>query len=192
MSCYSPRFDEAMTLVLETFRPIRRKGSGVPYVAHLLSVTALVAEGGGDEDQLIAALLHDYLEDIEGSSADELERRFGTRVAGMVVALSDTTVRPKPPWRARKERYLVKLEREPPEVKLVSCADKLHNARTLVRDLRLDGPPVFDRFRGKRDGTLWYYTACTGALARGWRHHMLDQLQREVLLMHELSGPDHE
>ena len=107
---YSNRFDDAAALAIDAFRHIKRKATGVPYVTHLMQVCVTVGEYGGDEDQMIAALLHDYLEDVEGSSADELEARFGRRVREMVLALSDTVVRPKPPWRERKEKYLVLLQ----------------------------------------------------------------------------------
>src|SRR5829696_6971427 len=97
-ACYSPRLDEAIALAVDAFRHETRKGTRVPYLAHLLQVMVLVAEHGGDEDQMIAAVLHDYLEDIDGASADSLRVRFGDRVTDLVVGLSDTTVRPKPPW----------------------------------------------------------------------------------------------
>jgi (p)ppGpp synthase/HD superfamily hydrolase len=179
-AAYSNRFDEAVALAVEAFRPVVRKGSGVPYITHLMSVCALVGEAGGDEDQLIAAILHDYLEDIPGASASELERRFGARVARMVGALSDSTGEPKPPWRARKEAYLAHLRHEPDDVRLVSCADKLHNCRSIREDLAERGPEVFERFQGKRDGTLWYYQELVVALSEGWDHPMLRRLAREV------------
>ena len=106
---YSDRFDRAVALAVEAFRPVRRKGSRVPYITHLMMVCAIVGEHGGSEDQMIAAVLHDYLEDIEGSSVALLEREFGPQVAEYVLALSDTTTRPKPPWRERKEAYLALL-----------------------------------------------------------------------------------
>lgn len=177
---YTKRFDEAVAMAVDSFRWTFRKSTTVPYVTHLFSVTALVGEYGGDEDQLIAAVLHDWLEDIPGARVDVLEARFGARVARMVAALSDSTTLPKPPWRARKEAYLAHLAHEPAEVKLISAADKLHNCRTIRRDLRENGLAVFDRFAGKRDGTLWYYESLVPALATGWAHPLLDQLRVEV------------
>lgn len=177
---YSRRFDEAVALALDAFRHEVRKGTHVPYMTHLLAVTALVGEHGGDEDQLIAAVLHDWLEDIEGSSVEVLTERFGPRVAGLVVALTDATERPKPAWRERKERYLAHLAIEPADVKLISAADKLHNCRSIRRDHLAMGDAIYDRFTGRKEGTLWYYRAVVEALAVGWSSPLLDELRREV------------
>lgn len=177
---YSRRLDEAIALAVDAFRHIRRKGTDIPYVTHLLSVTAFVGEYGGDEDQLIAAVLHDWLEDVDGADVGELERRFGPRVARLVSALTDATVRPKPPWRERKEAYLRHLRSEPPEVKLISAADKLHNCLCIRRDLATTGPALWSRFAGERAGTLWYYDAVVGALGDGWAHPLHSRLSDEV------------
>jgi (p)ppGpp synthase/HD superfamily hydrolase len=187
-SAYSRRFDRAVALALDSFRPIVRKGSGVPYMTHLLSVTALVGEYGGDEDQLCAAILHDFIEDIPGATEEMLAEQFGERVAKMVVALSDCDGEPKPPWRERKVAYLEHLRHEPPEIKLISCADKLHNATTIITDHQRIGDPIFDRFRGKKDGTLWYYDAVVHALGEGWQSGLLDRLDAVVDDIHVLAG----
>ncbi len=135
-----------------------RKGSDVPYVAHLLGVAALVLEDGGDEDQAIAALLHDAPEDQGGREIlDEIRRRFGERVARIVDGCTDTYQSPKPPWRQRKEAYLSHLQDAPAEVLRVSLADKLHNARSILNDLYRSGDAVWERFTGGKEGTLWYY-----------------------------------
>jgi (p)ppGpp synthase/HD superfamily hydrolase len=183
-----PRLDEAAALVLHDFRHIKRKGKETPYIAHLFGVLSLVAEGGGDEDQLVAALLHDWLEDIPGATGDVLEHRFGHRVRWMVEALSDSTSHPKPAWQERKEAYLATLAAKPADVKLVSAADKLHNAQTLVRDLRVEGLSTFDRFSGGVRGTLWYYASVASALRSGWDHWLLDELDEVVSEMHHLAG----
>lgn len=180
MAAYSRRFDEAVAYAVDAFRDVRRKGSGVPYITHLLAVCALVGEHGGDEDQLVAAVLHDVLEDVDDASAEALAERFGDRAARLVVALSDTVVRPKPPWRERKLTYLAHLAASPAEVKLVSAADKLHNSLAIRRDLRAVGVVVFDRFTAGKDGTLWYYQAVVEALAEGWDHPLLDELRESV------------
>ncbi len=186
--CYGPRFDEALRLAAAKFRGVRRKATGIPYIAHLLWVTATVAEHGGDEDQLIAAVLHDYLEDVEGSTSAELEHRFGKRAAWLVLELSDTTTRPKPPWKERKERYLAHLEHADPDVKLISAADKLHNILSCVRDYRTDGEELFERFRGGREGTLWYFREVHRALLVDWPHPIAHQLGTQVQRLHELAG----
>jgi (p)ppGpp synthase/HD superfamily hydrolase len=177
---YTPRFDRAVALALHDFRRITRKGSPVPYVSHLFAVTGLVAEGGGDEDQLVAAVLHDWLEDVPGATPEALEADFGARVRRIVEGCTDTTLHPKPPWHARKEAFIARIADEPADVKLVCCSDKLHNAGTLVRDLRLHGHQTLDRFRGGREGTLWYYRAVADALGRGWDHWLLDELRAVV------------
>ncbi len=186
--CYGPRFDEALALAADSFRRVRRKASGVPYIAHLLWVTAVVAEHEGDEDQLIAALLHDYLEDIDGSSEALLVERFGPKVARMVVALSDTVVRPKPPWKDRKVSYLSALRHKPADVKLVSAADKLHNVRSCVQDYQQEGEALFDRFRGGREGTLWYFAEVVTALRHDWPHPIVDELEDQVRQLHHLAS----
>jgi (p)ppGpp synthase/HD superfamily hydrolase len=184
---YSPRFEAAVGLAVADFRSVTRKGSGTPYISHLFAVTALVAEAGGDEDQLIAAMLHDWLEDIPGADAAVLERDFGPRVRRIVEALSDSTEHPKPPWQERKDRFLVHIRTQPAEVKLVCAADKLHNASTLARDLELHGPSTLDRFRGGPSGTLWYHQAVADALADGFEHWLVRELQLTVRRVHELA-----
>jgi (p)ppGpp synthase/HD superfamily hydrolase len=180
---YSSRLDDALAFAADAFRGKRRKGSDVPYLTHLLQVMVFVGENGGDEDQMIAAVLHDYLEDITGASRELLATRFGERVATMVEALSDSTssAKPKPAWEARKQAYLARLRDEPADVKLISVADKLHNARSIRRDLRVIGPEVWKRFTGTPEQTLWYYREVVAALGTGWTHVLLDDLRAEVV-----------
>lgn len=185
---YTPRFDEAVALAVHDFRRVTRKATTIPYVAHLFAVTAFVAEGGGDEDQMIAAILHDWLEDVPGASPDVLEERFGGRVRRIVEALTDTTEHPKPPWKERKERFLAHIRNQTAEVKLVCCADKLHNAQGLVRDLEQQGLETLDRFRGGREGSVWYYTEVSKALADGFDHWLLTDLDLAVGRIHVLTG----
>lgn len=182
--CYSPRLDDAIALATHAFRDVERKGSGVPYLTHLLQVMVHVAEAGGDEDQLIAAVLHDYVEDIDGATVAEVEARFGARVAELVAGLSDAVSRPKPPWRERKQRYLEHLRHAPAELKLIACADKLHNAESMHRDLDAVGAEVWDRFTASREDTLWYYRSVVDALANAWDHELLVRLRRAVDALH--------
>ena len=146
-----------------------RKGTAIPYIAHLLGVASLVLDHGGDEDQAIAALLHDVVED-QGSHHEAIVRaQFGERVARIVMACTDgsqeskaeasTPAEKRASWQARKIAYIEHLKAQPDDVLLVSGCDKLHNARAIVQDLRNPavGVAVFDRFTGQRDGTLWYY-----------------------------------
>lgn len=166
-----------------------RKGTTIPYVSHLLGVAALVLEAGGDEDQAIAALLHDAVEDQGGAATQaEIQRRFGDRVAAIVAACSDTDRHPKPPWRERKEAYLRHLAHAPREALLVSLADKVHNSRSLLADLRDDGDRTWSRFSGGKEGELWYYRRLAdtfGAIAPG---RLAAELERTVREIERLSG----
>jgi (p)ppGpp synthase/HD superfamily hydrolase len=152
------QFKEALDYALELHRNQQRKGSDTPYIAHLLAVASLVLEDGGDEEQAIAALLHDAPEDQGGRlTLDTIRVRFGDRVADIVDGCTDTYETPKPPWRQRKEDYLDHLQTASEEVCRVSLADKLHNARSILTDLLRSGDGVWERFNGGKAGTLWYY-----------------------------------
>jgi (p)ppGpp synthase/HD superfamily hydrolase len=152
------RFEEALVYATRLHSNQIRKGSGVPYISHLLSVAALVLEDKGNEDEAIAALLHDAVEDQGGKETHKIIlQKFGDRVAEIVDGCSDTDTIPKPPWKERKLKYIEHLRHASPSVCRVSLCDKLHNARSILSDLRHDGNAVWDRFRGGRIGTLWYY-----------------------------------
>ncbi len=171
---------DAAHFTVRAFDGVIRKGSGAPYVTHLFAVSALVGEFGGDEEQMVAALLHDYLEDIEGSSMDELTLRFGARVSSIVLACSDTTTRPKPPWQARKNAHLAHLRDQPPEVRLVVACDKLHNATCLLVDTTRDGDAAFECFNANKERVLWYYRAAVMAISDGWQHPVVERLDAVV------------
>lgn len=177
---HSRKLDEAIMMVTDAFRCIERKGSGVPYLTHLMQVMVTVAEAGGDEEQMIAALLHDYLEDIEGATNDDVESRFGKRVLRMVLALSDSTTHPKPPWLERKKAYLAHLKTEQADVKLISCADKLHNSQSILRDRRLMGDAIYDRFTATKEQTHWYYEQILVSLSHEWDSPLLLELRKSV------------
>ena len=176
-----PRFERALLFATRKHAGQTRKATAVPYIAHLLSVAGLVLEAGGDEDLAIAALLHDVVEDCGGAPMlQEVRRRFGKRVANVVDGCTDTDLDPKPPWRQRKENYLKHLQTADADVRLVSVADKLHNARSILADYREIGEPVWDRFQGKRDGTLWYYRALLNEFRRGQANPLINQLERVI------------
>ena len=155
------RFLAATDLAVEIHGDRRRLGTEVPYMAHLLIVTGLVLEDGGDEDDAIAALLHDAVEDGGGRPVlERIERQFGHEVAEVVAALTDNLDDDEePPWRERKERYLEHLSEVTDErVLRVALADKVHNARSIVRDYREEGDPLWERFENRTaDDQLWYY-----------------------------------
>ncbi len=182
------RFDQAFRFAAEKHATQTRKRTPVPYLSHLMSVAALVLEAGGDEDQAIAALLHDVVEDCGGEPVlAEVRQRFGERVAGIVQGCSDAYTIPKPPWKQRKLDYLESLRRAGDDVRLVSAADKLHNVRTILADYRVEGDSVWNRFSGQRDGTLWYYRAVLDVLRAGRPNRLLDELQRVVTELETLT-----
>jgi hypothetical protein len=152
-----PRFEAALAYAAGVHREHVRKGTSIPYMAHVLAVTALVLEDGGGEDEAIAALLHDAVEDGGGAPRlTDIRREFGDRVARIVEECSDTDETPKPPWRERKEAYVAHLETASAEAVRVSLADKLHNARAIVGDYRQMGDALWARFNPDAD-QLWYY-----------------------------------
>ncbi len=184
------RFNEALALALELHSGQKRKGTGVPYASHLLAVASLVLETGGDEESAIAALLHDAVEDCGGRPVlDAIRARFGARVAHIVDGCTDAYVSPKPPWKERKLQYLEHLGTEADEaVLLVANADKLHNARSVLRDYRAIGEKLWGRFTASRDETLWYYREVSELLARRRPSVLSDELRRVVADLEDLVG----
>lgn len=176
------RFDRALVYARRLHEKQFRKGTQIPYISHLLAVSALVVENGGDEDEAIAALLHDAVEDQGGSSTEAgIRKLFGARVAEIVLACSDTDEVPKPPWRARKEAYIRHLSDPalPDGALLVSLADKLHNARTILADER-EGHDVFSRFNAPKADQAWYYRELAKTFASLTDNPMAGELTRVV------------
>ena len=160
MTKLSDRFGPALAYAFEIHDGQMRKGTGIAYISHLLGVTSIALEHGASEDEAIGALLHDAAEDAGGAPViAEIQSRFGEAVADIVAGCSDTFETPKPPWRERKESYIVHLKKASASVLLVSAADKLHNVRSIASDYREVGDAVWGRFDGRRVGTLWYYRA---------------------------------
>ena len=177
----SPRFEEALVYATRLHNGQYRKGTSVPYVAHLLSTAGIALEYGADEDEAIAALLHDAVEDQGGAATlEEIRRRFGDRVAEIVAGCSDSDTIPKPPWQERKEAYIAHLRTASASVRRVSAADKLHNARAILRDYRLIGEALWDRFAGGKEGTLWYYRALVEAFQEAGTTPLVEELDRVV------------
>ncbi len=161
----SQEFEAAIFYAAEAHREQVRKGSGVPYLSHLLQVAGLALEYGGEEQVAIGALLHDVVEDTPASPED-IEQRFGKRVRDIVEGCSDTLDKETEDrsWRERKETYLAHLcESASADVLLVSCRDKLHNSRSILSDLKEQGDTIWGIFKGGREGTLWYYRALVEA-----------------------------
>ncbi|HEY0866671.1 MAG TPA: HD domain-containing protein [Fimbriimonas sp.] len=189
-----PRFESAFSYASIVHAGQTRKGSSIPTLAHLLMVAAIVLEHGGDEDEAVAALLHDSVEDGGGRERlADVKARFGERVARMVEGCTDSFETPKAEWRPRKERYLDHLASADAGTLLVSAADKLHNANSLLAEQRRLGGARWDRFRGGEDGSLWYYRACTEAfreapLGDERLEPLVEELHRVVLELEALTA----
>lgn len=188
MTTLTDRFEEALVLATRLHADQYRKGKGVPYVAHLLAVASLVLEHGGDEDAAIAALLHDSIEDQgDKITLEEISRRFGDAVAEIVDACTDARTVPKPPWRRRKQVYIAHMREAEAAERLVSVADKLHNAWTLLEDYRIQGETIWERFTGGKEGTLWYYRTLVETFKASGATPMLDELERVVSEIERLA-----
>jgi (p)ppGpp synthase/HD superfamily hydrolase len=185
----SSRFLDAIAYAAALHGGQDRKFSGGPYLTHLLAVAATVMEHGGNEDEAIAAVLHDAVEDQGGlPTLAEIRRRFGEPVAEIVEACTDTAEMPKPPWRPRKEAYLARLQQASPSARLIAAADKLHNVRSILREYRRHGESLWPMFRGGREGTLWYYRAVVDSLKRHGSTALVDELDRAVAELEQLVG----
>jgi len=177
----SNRFTEALVYATELHATQTRKGGKVPYISHLLTVASVVLEYGGNEDEAIAALLHDAVEDQGGPATREIIRqKFGENVAAIVDGCTDSDITPKPPWQARKEEYINHVATASASVRLVSAADKLHNAWSILKDYRIYGEEVWQKFHGGKEGTLWYYRSLVTAFRQVESDPLVDELDRVV------------
>ena len=207
MTALTRRFTDAVDYARVAHATQFRKGSGIPYLYHLISVAGLVLEYGGNEDQAIAGLLHDVLEDCGTAHSARIRAQFGDDVANIVDDCTDGTVEDKEysrtpeakygNWIDRKIKYLAHIDGEPMDSLLVTACDKLHNARAIVADLHGDaGQEVFDRFTAGRKGTLQYYDAIAKVLLKRVDssnprfHELAREFDRTVGDMHELAGAE--
>jgi (p)ppGpp synthase/HD superfamily hydrolase len=183
------RFDRAVLYAIHVHGGQVRKGTSTPYVAHLLAVAATVLEYDGSEDMAIAALLHDAVEDQGGEPRlSDIRNRFGDRVADIVRSCSDSVVNTsagqhKDDNRIRKMRYIEHLETADQETLLVSLSDKIHNARSILRDLRKFGPAVWARFNSPKEETLRYYRELANAFQRRLPGQLADELLEIVIVL---------
>jgi GTP pyrophosphokinase len=178
----------------------RRKGTGIPYMAHLFGVASLVMGEAGltgfpvTEDMVIAALLHDAVEDHGGAARlEDIRQNFGEDVARMVDGLSDSLAEDpagKEPWEQRKQRYIARVRQEADDVRLISAADKLYNARTMLEDYRLIGAEVWRRFRRGRDLQMWYFENILDAFKSAGKTRIVDELERVVAELKQISARD--
>ncbi len=186
----SARFHRAIRFALIAHTGQVRKGTRIPYAAHVLAVAGIVLDYGGDNDEATAALLHDCLEDC-GVGRKRIQKLFGRSVADIVVACSDSVEQDpsrKAPWQARKEIYLERLKTESPSVLLVSAADKLHNARSILKDYRHEGEDLWRRFHATKSDTFWYYDSLVKTFrARGCHKMLVEELARTVAELRKLA-----
>jgi (p)ppGpp synthase/HD superfamily hydrolase len=182
------RFEDALAYANQVHGTQTRKGTGVTYVAHLLEVSSIVLQHGGDEDEAIAGLLHDAPEDAGGRPRlEDIRLTFGDRVAEIVDGCTDTYDHPKPAWRSRKEAYLARIPTLTPSARLVSAADKYANARALLDDYRSLGDALWDRFNGGPD-TPWYCRAAADAFLAVERTPLVERLHLTVSELCRLCG----
>jgi (p)ppGpp synthase/HD superfamily hydrolase len=187
----SKRFISALSYAARLHAKQIRKRTDRPYIGHLLSVASIVIEYGGDEDMTIAALLHDAVEDQGGlPRLREIHQKFGKRVAHIVDGCTDAYSEPKSPWLERKRAYIKRVVSEDPDVRLVSSADKLSNARETLFEVRVHGERVYERFAGKKEGTLWYYRALLRAFQNAGSNPLIEELDRVVTELERLSSSE--
>src|SRR5438046_2267330 len=185
----SEKFEEALIYATRVHVNQMRKKTRIPFVAHILGVTAIALEYGATETEAIAALLHDTVEDCGGAERlRDIREKFGDDVARIVDGCTDTYETPKPPWLERKRSYIEHLKDSDSSTRLVSASDKLHNTRAILAELRRHGLEVFDRFASTKDGALTYYRS----LATPFREHgdhtdLIDELDRVVSEVEKLS-----
>jgi (p)ppGpp synthase/HD superfamily hydrolase len=184
----SPQFEKALIYATRIHGGKLRKKTRIPYIGHILGVAAIAMEYGANETEAIAALLHDAVEDGGGPRRlRDIERKFGRKVARIVDGCTDTDQIPKPPWRERKENYIAHLKRASASTRLVSAADKLHNARAILHNLRHEGDNVWSRFNGGKEGALWYYRSLVSAFREHGSNELIEELDRVVTKIEELA-----
>ena len=185
-SLLTDRFKEAFLYCLQLHGDDTRKGKPVPYIAHLMSVCALVLEHGGSEDEAIAALLHDALEDHpDTASRPDIRARFGVDVLHFVESCTDTPSDyqggEKPPWRSRKQRLLDHIAKASPGLLRIALADKLHNARSLLADYRQQEDTLWERFNAGKADQLWFYQSLVRTFRdAGATGYLIEELERVV------------
>ena len=185
----SPKFDQALHYAVIVHAGQIRNGANIPYISHLLGVASIALEHGANEDEAIGALLHDAGEDAGGDGRiADIRLRFGDAVADIVQGCTDAVTIPKPPWQKRKEDYIAHVPKASASVRLVSASDKLHNARAILRDFRLFGDGVWTRFKGGKDGSLWYYRSLITAFRQAANSELIEELDRVITELEQLAA----
>ncbi len=181
MVTLTQRFDDAVRYAREVHSGQTRKGTNTPYIAHLLGVSSIVLDDGGNEDEAIAALLHDAAEDHGGRPRlEDIRARFGDAVAKIVEDCTDAWETPKRPWAERKRDYAEHARTLPPSSLRVSVADKVHNTYAILRDLRNEGETVWNRFNAAPDDVIAYYQSLVRAYHEAGGGKLVDELDRIV------------
>ena len=196
-------FTERLTRAVEYARHLhieRRKGTGIPAMAHLFGVASLVIGEEGlagfpvTEDMVVAALLHDAVEDHGGAPRlEDIRQNFGDNVARMVEGLSDSLsedANEKDPWEQRKQAYIDRVRVEPADVRLISVADKLYNARSILEDYRAIGPEVWRRFKRGRDLQIWYFDTILEVFKSAGKSRIVDEFERVVVELKRITAND--
>jgi (p)ppGpp synthase/HD superfamily hydrolase len=185
----SRQFEKALTYATRIHGGQLRKKTRIPYIAHILGVSAIAMEYGANETEAIAALLHDAVEDCGGARRlRDIERKFGKDVARIVEGCTDTDQTPKPPWLERKKAYVTHVRHAPMPTKLVSASDKLHNVRAILMDYRKEGERLWSRFNRGKQGALWYYRALVNAFDGKRIQPLVQELDRTLTELELLSN----
>ena len=176
------QFIKALTFANNLHKDQFRKGTNIPYISHLMAVASLVIENGGSEEEAIAALLHDAVEDCGGSPIlEKIRQQFGENVAHIVDGCSEPVAEPEPPWKERKLAYIAHVKQATPSIRLVSCADKLHNVRSVISHYRQQGDKLWDRFNASKEESIWFYRTLAEVLrANGESRPILGELDQAV------------
>src|SRR5437762_3595377 len=185
----SQQFEKALLYAARIHGGQLRKKTTIPYIAHILGVTAIALEYGADQTEAIAALLHDAVEDCGGAKRlRDIERKFGKAVADIVAGCTDTDQVPKPPWLERKKAYVAHVRFASMPTKLVSASDKLHNVRAILMDYRQEGENLWSRFTGGKQGTLWYYRALVNAFSGKRIQPLVQEINRTLTELESLAN----
>jgi (p)ppGpp synthase/HD superfamily hydrolase len=175
------RFQEALIYATQLHANQTRKTSNVPYISHLLSVAALVLEDSGDEDEAIAALLHDAIEDQGGEKTrQEIRQKFGENIAAIVEECTESDIVPKPPWKERKLASIEKFRTVSPQARRVILADKLHNARSLLIDRLRYKEEIWNHFKGGKEGTIWFFRSIIEVERQRGYNPMTEEIDRLI------------
>jgi (p)ppGpp synthase/HD superfamily hydrolase len=184
----SPKFEEALVFAVRLHSNQKRKVSNTPFVLHLLNVCAIILEDGGTEDEAIAGLLHDAVEDQGGlETLENIKSNFGEVIAQIVMECSETHLTPKPPWEERKVNSIAKMKNVSGSAIRVILADKIHNVQSIIREYQKYGKPIWDSFKGGREGTIWYYKEVLAVLASRTESHLITELKLTVEHLEKLK-----